>query len=106
MKNLKVGDVVIAPEGCRSYLTAGKNYPISGIIKNNIFVVIDDEGDRIYTGLTNSGHLNGQDCVVKSEVEETTPLKSKTKQTLTVSTLVLVVVAFILVVSYLVSIFI
>ncbi len=64
MKELKAGDVVIAPNGCESYLTAGKEYLVIEATKE-IIEIFDDEGDVLYLCLKGSAHLNGGNWIVK-----------------------------------------
>ena len=88
MKKLKVGDVVIAPEGCEDYLTAGKEYPVIEVIEES-FRALDDDGDEMYSNLKGSAHLKGKDWIIKPK-----SLKTETKQTLRAGALILGAVAF------------
>ncbi len=56
--------IAIPPEGCESYLTAGKKYQMTRIIDTG-FNVIDDTGVRIFCSYTESAHLNGKDWILK-----------------------------------------
>jgi len=62
---MKVGDYVKAPEGCETYLTAGKKYRVLWVDGyDSVFVgcgfsIITDNGTPIFTNERNSTHLNG-----------------------------------------------
>ena len=61
---LKKGMFVIAPEGCESYLTAGKSYQILKDVRmNTFFEIIDDRGDMIRCMLPFDGHTKGIDWI-------------------------------------------
>jgi len=54
---LKKGMFVIAPEGCQTWLTAGKAYQVAnGVRMNTFFEIIDDRGDMIGCIFPNDGH--------------------------------------------------
>jgi hypothetical protein len=54
---LKKGMFVIAPEGCQSWLTAGKAYQVVRDARmNTFFEIIDDRGDMINCIFPNDGH--------------------------------------------------
>ena len=46
---MKVGDIVIAPEGCQSYLTPKKEYIVDRLVQYGYFAITDDDGDDLYT---------------------------------------------------------
>jgi hypothetical protein len=54
---LKKGMFVIAPEGCQSWLTAGKAYQVVRDARMNVFFeIIDDRGDMISCMFPNDAH--------------------------------------------------
>jgi len=63
--------VVVAPEGCNEYLTAGKEYPVAEICDGYSetfgygFAIINDYGE--YTGANeiSSAHLKGGNWIIK-----------------------------------------
>lgn len=67
---MKVGDIVIAPEGCEDYLTAGKEYEVVEAIEEStnkygsLFSIIDDDGDMIETVEKKSAHLKFQSWIL------------------------------------------
>ena len=68
---MKAGDIVIAPEGCAAYLTAGKEYSVVYMrdLGNGYryeFDVIDDEGDKISCRQLQCSHLYLKDWILKS----------------------------------------
>ena len=73
--NLKNGMKVIAPSGCESYLTEGKEYDVFDVIPSKTnkycFSIFDDEGVDSFCCLINSAHLNGGNWIIKQET--TTP---------------------------------
>jgi len=68
--------VVRAPEGCKKWFTAGKDYTVTSIVRYNPdtgyeFYCIDDVGDEINCYEKTSNHLNGGDwIIVEREGEE------------------------------------
>jgi hypothetical protein len=62
---MKVGDYVKAPEGCETYLTAGKKYKVLWTNDENSayygfgFNIIADNGNEILCLERNCSHLNG-----------------------------------------------
>jgi len=64
--NSKKFKYVIAPEGCCVYLTPGRKYPVVGTYSDEpyIFIIIDDEGDKIYAVTNNCEHLSGKDWII------------------------------------------
>lgn len=68
MKELKIGDVVIAPEGCEDYLTAGREYVVIDVSKKekDVFCVLADNGTKMYCLLQKCGHLNGKNWIIKN----------------------------------------
>ena len=72
---MKIGDIVIAPEGCQNYLTAGKEYKVEDVISENgvrgcFFRTTSDCGREVYTSEINSTHLNGNDWILKPTTHE------------------------------------
>lgn len=67
MKKLEVGDIVIAPDTCRSWLTAGKEYEVIEVdeYRNDLFIIIDDGLEQIWCLLDHCGHLNGGNWIVE-----------------------------------------
>jgi hypothetical protein len=66
---------VQAPEGCSSYLTAGRIYDIGGFwrTKSKIsgrygFRIVDDEGEEIHCREQACPHLNGGDWIIVETV--------------------------------------
>jgi hypothetical protein len=73
---LKKGMFVIAPEGCETYLTAGKKYEVLRVDDFGGFEFMSDLGQIGYSGLKNSFHLNGKDWIIdQSQPLQTNPLK-------------------------------
>jgi hypothetical protein len=74
---LKNGMKVIAPSGCESYLTEGKEYEVFNVeILSNPscefkFEFIADNGGQEYSVLKGSSHLNGKDWIIKEEKPST-----------------------------------
>jgi hypothetical protein len=67
---MKTGDIVIAPEGCEDYLTAGKGYIVAKIESFDetfgwFFTTQSDTGITIYTSEKSSPHLGYQDWILK-----------------------------------------
>jgi hypothetical protein len=62
---MEVGDYVKAPEGCETYLTAGKKYKVLWTNDENSafygygFNIIEDNGNEILCLERNCSHLNG-----------------------------------------------
>lgn len=76
MKKLKVGDVVIAPEGCAECLTVGKEYEVVWVdIHSYAFRVVNDKGDKIYCRQIRCAFLNFKDWIIKQKTN------TKTKKT-------------------------
>ena len=60
--DFEFGYVIIEGEGCRSYLTVGKKYPLTrGINNSNYFQITDDNGSSIYESLRGCDHLAEHD---------------------------------------------
>jgi hypothetical protein len=69
---LKNGMKVIAPEGCETWLTAGKEYQVfdveeSDTIRKCYFGIIADNTIKCNCFLINCAHLNGKDWIIKQE---------------------------------------
>jgi hypothetical protein len=63
---------VIAPEGCKSWLTPGKKYEVLDWETPNkrfggFFRTTADNGENIYTSLRENGHLNGGDWITPDD---------------------------------------
>ena len=63
------GDIVIAPEGCESYLTPQKEYKVLCYVGTPGFgfSIIDDEGDIITCCINRCSHLFFKNWIIKSE---------------------------------------
>jgi len=66
---MRTPKIVQAPEGCCSYLTAGKKYGTIEALNSDgrfgcFFSIVDDRGDRLACLEKESGHLNGNDWIV------------------------------------------
>lgn len=68
---MKIGDIVIAPAYCETYLTAGKEYPIIKVWtgKTEGFDIIDDSGEVIGCSKETSCHLNFGDWILKPTIQ-------------------------------------
>jgi hypothetical protein len=67
---LKNGMKVIAPEGCRDYLTEGKEYEVRNITFGDFgtfFNITDNDGERLDCMLKDDGHLNYANWIIKQE---------------------------------------
>lgn len=64
---MKIGDIVITPEGCEDYLTAKKEYTIVKVWNGRTegFDIIDDSGEVIGCSKETSCHLNFGDWILK-----------------------------------------
>jgi hypothetical protein len=60
------GDIVIAPDGCASWLTPGKEYTVVQVYGNKQFSIRDDDDNLIYTNEIASAHLNRKDWIKKN----------------------------------------
>lgn len=66
---LSVGDYVIAPEGCESYLTPWKSYEVllihvaAGLFGDE-FKIVNDNGDWSYCRQLKCLHLKGKDWLI------------------------------------------
>ena len=69
---LKNGMKVIAPEGCKFYLTAGKEYIVFDVQPSigfkYSFSIMADSGDKLFCLLNKCSHLHNQDWIVKNRV--------------------------------------
>jgi len=58
---------VVAANGCKPWLTAGKKYVVDGGADPSadpsagLFCVVDDDGDKIFCKFKDCAHLNGGD---------------------------------------------
>lgn len=69
MKNRKP-KIVVAPKGCESYLTAGKEYEVAkanskGLSYKWSFTIIDDNGAEINCLQIECAHLNDKNWRIK-----------------------------------------
>lgn len=66
---MRNGSKVIAPVGCKSYLTAGKEYKITDIDRNGpvSFNIVDDLGSETFCLLEGCAHLYGKDWIIKNK---------------------------------------
>lgn len=64
-KIFKKGSIVIAPDDCHEYLTAGKEYAVVESGGGN-FTIIDDDGDELYCLLEGCAHIEYNDWIIKS----------------------------------------
>jgi hypothetical protein len=63
---LKKGMFVIAPQGCESWLTAGKAYQVvKNVRMDTFFEIIDDRNDILSCIFPYDGHTNNIDWIVK-----------------------------------------
>jgi hypothetical protein len=62
---MKAGDIVIAPEGCESYLTPGKEYVVIRNYEDIMFSIESDIGVRAYCMRRGCPHLNDGDWLSK-----------------------------------------
>lgn len=82
---MKKGDIVIAPEGCNCYLTAGKEYVvdrIDGEFDENFgffFWFTTDRGSLQFDSTLKGNHVNGKDWIIKEAKEQSS--ESTTKKT-------------------------
>jgi len=67
---LKNGMTVIAPDGCRENLTAGKEYVVYNVKKDYTFLycfnIKDDFEKEAFCLLENCAHLNGGNWIIKN----------------------------------------
>jgi hypothetical protein len=61
------GDIVIAPDGCASWLTPGKEYKVVQVYGNKQFSIRDDDDNLIYTNEIASAHLNRRNWIKKND---------------------------------------
>ena len=69
MSILKVGDIVIAPEGCTSWLTPKKEYEVIGLwgVSCNGFEILSDDGSIASCLLPYCSHSCFNNWIIKSE---------------------------------------
>ena len=77
---MKTPKYVIAPEGCAKYLTPEKGYIVEEFdvlpgedIYDCGFTITDDMGERVYSTLRKSAHLNGGDWIIPDDEAEREP---------------------------------
>lgn len=75
---MKAPKYVIAPEGCKSYLTPGKRYKVRQWKPGNrhagYFHVTDDDGTNLGATFAKCYHLNGGDWIVPDDDAEAVPV--------------------------------
>ncbi len=76
---MKVGDIVIAPEGCQDWLTPNKEYVVESFWSLNTtdeygccITIKSDVGVMAKCFSKNDCHLNGQDWILKPTSHENT----------------------------------
>lgn len=79
---MKAGDIVIAPEGCEDYLTAGDGYKVISVdglhtVFGHFFEIIDDVGDNILCSERVCLHINEQDWIL-APTSQDNPKDNKT----------------------------
>ena len=57
--------IAIPPEGCETYLTAGKEYKILRRYDDGVFEIRADDGGKRLCSAINSAHLNFKDWILK-----------------------------------------
>jgi hypothetical protein len=62
---LAKGDYVTAPETTSEYLTSNKDYKVVSVTDEG-FNIIDEEGKELFCLLSECGHLNGKDWIIKT----------------------------------------
>lgn len=66
MSVLVKGDFVKTPKIESDYLTSDKSYEIKKVFSDKSFVILDDNGKKLYCQPINDGHLNGVDWILKN----------------------------------------
>lgn len=66
MKKLNKGGFVKSPQVVSDYLTSHKDYEIKKAFSDETFVILDDNGKKLYCQPLNDGHLNGSDWIIKN----------------------------------------
>jgi len=66
MSFLKKGDFILSPQVETDYLTSDKRYEIIKVFSDDSFVILDDNGKKLYCQLQNDGHLNGSDWILEN----------------------------------------
>lgn len=66
LKTVKKGDIVQCPSVKSEYLTSHKEYVITKV-NNEVgsFVILDDNGQKLYCVAIECGHLNGKNWIFK-----------------------------------------
>ena len=71
---MKAPKIVQAPEGCEDYLTAGKNYNVTGLWRSNYseslgfrFNIMCDDSMEIGCLENNCSHANGNWIIIERE---------------------------------------
>ena len=77
---MKIPKYVIAPKGCRSYLTPWKMYEVNPI-SNTAFYVKNDNGRVVYALFNVCNHLNGGDWIIPDGDADDEPKTTKPRVT-------------------------
>jgi hypothetical protein len=68
---MKKGDKVIAPKGCASYLTAGKEYEVFNVEESHFygcyFNIVNDLGNVDFCVEKTCAHLNGKGWIIPTK---------------------------------------
>ena len=68
---MKTPRYVIAPEGCKKYLTPGKRYAVDSTDDDStFFIFLDDEGYPVCSSFKNAHVLNGGDWIIPDDEAE------------------------------------
>lgn len=65
MSSFKKGDLIKSPKIESEYLTSHKRYEIKKVFSDGSFVILDDNGKKLYCQPMNDGHLDGSDWILK-----------------------------------------
>lgn len=66
MSFAKAGDFVLSPQVVSDYLTSHKRYEITKVFSDDSFVILDDNGKKLYCLPQKDGHLNGLDWILEN----------------------------------------
>jgi hypothetical protein len=67
MTRLKVGDIAIAPEGCKKYLTPNKEYEIKQVNDSGSFYIEGNQKQYLFCLQSDCAHIGNQDWIFKTE---------------------------------------
>lgn len=59
----QIGDFVKTPQVESDYLTSHKSYEIKNVFSDGSFVILDDNGKKLYCQPKKDGHLNEADWI-------------------------------------------